>query len=105
MKQPTTIVVSIGRNVGDEPMRDDRWDEFREEAIDVVCRYGVVVFSGTGTGIDPGTTIIEQSFTLVATLTTNITGLYRELAELAWAFGQESIALTTGNTAFPGSEA
>lgn len=103
-RTPTTIVVSIGRNVGTEPMRDEQWNDFRESLIDIVGNYARIVFSGTGTGIDPGTNITESSFTLVGTLTTNITGLYHELATLAYAFGQESIALTTGNTAFPGSE-
>lgn len=97
-----TITISIGRNVGDKPMSDDRWYDFRVATLAVVERYARVVFSGMGTGRYAGA--VEESFTLVATLTRNITGLYHELGEVAHAFDQDSIALTTGKVSFPGTE-
>lgn len=100
----TTIVVSIGRNREGEPMPDEDWNDFTAATLDTVAKYGDKVFVGTGTGIDPTTQGRKVSMTVVAKLTTNITGLYHELATLAYAFGQESIALTTGRKSFPGSE-
>jgi hypothetical protein len=98
----TTVTVSIGRNVGDEPMSDERWYDFRSALLDELDLYsgGNIHFQGQGTGIYAGT--VEQSFTAVATVE-NPVGLYHTLAELAHAFDQDSIALTTGNTSFPGS--
>lgn len=99
----TTIVVSIGRNIGDEPMDAEQWLRFRGRVYDAVAlRDFVVVFEGEGTGTYEGQR--EPSFTLVATGKNNrITGLYYAMEDLASEFGQKSIALTTGNTSFPGS--
>lgn len=97
-----TIVVSIGRNVGDEPMDVEQWLRFRGATYDAIAERGfVVVFEGEGTGTYEGSR--EPSFTLVATGNGNrIADVGRALARLAREFGQESIALTTGNTSFPG---
>ena len=98
----TTVTVSIGRNVGDEPMSDERWYAFREATHEVLDARGTAIhFEGTGTGYFEGN--IEQSFTLVATVE-NVVGLYHALATLAGEFDQDSIALTTGATSFPGTK-
>ena len=99
----TTVVVGIGRNVGDEPMSDERWADFRAATADeVFFASGKLHFEGEGTGYFEGRA--ERSYTLVATVE-NPVGLYHALADLAREFNQDSIALTTGNTSFPGSEA
>ena len=106
-----TVVVSIGRNVGrpeDEArlgasLDDEQWTLFKYAVADAIFirSGGRVHFEGEGTGYFEGTS--ERSFTIVATVE-NPVGLYHDLAELAPRFGQQSIALTTGNTAFPGGE-
>lgn len=105
MTTMTTIVVSIGRNVGDEPMDAEQWLRFRGHIVDAVQeREFDIVFEGEGTGTYEGQR--EPSFTLVATgRPTKVAGLYYALDDLAREFGQDSIALTAGNTSFPGSRA
>lgn len=97
----TTVTVSIGRNVGDEPMSQDRFDSFRDATWTTLEGHGAVIhFVGTGTGYWDGGT--EQSITFVASIE-NVAGLYRALELLAFNFDQDAIALTTGTTSFPGS--
>ena len=108
----TTVTVSIGRNIGrtfdfpssyevGDALNDAMWAKFKSEVTDLLAFDGGIHFLGEGVGYFEGDT--EQSYTVVATVD-NPVGLYHRLADLAPLFGQESIALTTGSTSFPGSE-
>jgi len=100
-----TVVVSIGRNVGDsdETLSDQDWHDFRFKSRTLVMNRGFdVVFVGDGFG--DYATRQEQSYTVIGAGDGNAVGLYHSLAALAREYRQDSIALTTGQTAFPGSE-
>jgi hypothetical protein len=101
-------VVSIGRNIADEEtvrVRPDRlsdrdWQAFITETLDVARTFGDVYFGGEGDGVyqdEP-----EEAFTVVFedVDTLERAALVASLAELASRYGQESIALTTGETEF-----
>lgn len=109
-----TITVSIGRNIGTArgqtnpgtPLSDDLWASYMGEVTNIILRHGFdIVFSGVGTGVDPGTQEREESFTLVAIPREGhgTMGLYRALERLAADYLQDSIALTAGQTSFPGT--
>lgn len=97
-----SVVVSIGRNIGDDPMRDDDWKTFKAEVYDVVAEFSPVVFYGQGIGIYKDTA--EDSYTVIAEVN-NLSGwarLHDRLAKLAKQYGQDSIAITLGDTEFIG---
>lgn len=110
-----TVVVSIGRNVsrdtGDpegiitEPMPDGDWEDFMFD-LNTELPYPVV-FSGRGVGTDStaDTLTAEESYTLILADVSDeiIATLPARLAALARAYGQECVALTVGETTFPGS--
>lgn len=114
----TTVVVSIGRNNGtvnplpqpEDALNDQAWELFRSEVAHAVISAGVeVVFDGVGTGRYEGET--EQAYTLIGTITSLtvpwaewLDDLERTLGLLAYRYGQDSIALTTGPTRFAGAK-
>lgn len=103
----TSTVVSIGRNVGDQPLSTAEWTRFKSQALEEVrfaaaLKGGQVVFHGEGQGQwagEDGVTVFEGSFTVVAAGPVDTDLLAETLAVLAWEFGQEAIAVTTGETA------
>ena len=99
----TTVVVSIGRNRGDQPMHDTEWAIFRSlVSDDVVHHAGQVFFAGEGRGYGEWGT--EDAFTLVGGATDRgaRANLEHDLGLLAKSFGQEAIAVTYGNAQFVG---
>lgn len=97
----TTLVVSIGRNRGSEPMNSDDWQSFRLLVLDDLRLFGTIVFSGTGIGYWDGA--YEESATFVLTLAETSTGtdmaqLHAFLADDARDYGQVAVAVTTGTT-------
>ena len=99
----STVTVSAGRNIGDTPMGDIMWEAFTTEIVTTVEATGhTVLFEGTGKGVWEGT--VEQAFTIVAT-TDDVADtdlLTRWLAVTAHVYGQEAIAVTTGDTILAG---
>jgi len=102
-----TVVISIGRNIGDEPMSTYSWDGFRGAVRALVDAYaGPVVFAGTGEGIYDG--LEEEAFTVIGAESTENIGtrakdlqtLKSELRSLAGDYRQDSIAWTRGTTLF-----
>lgn len=94
------IVVSAGRNVGDEPMSAERWAAFR---LSICALFPHRIFTGTGIGEYEGAR--EESFTVVAPFTPGdwamsaspelyVRYVRAHLANLAKEYGQECIALT-----------
>lgn len=102
-------VISIGRNVGEEPMHASTWDAFTSDVFDAAERFGAVVFYGQGTGVYEGA--VEDSYTIVIDDSEakhnprtggkySVDALRAELRDLATQYGQEAIALTRGETEF-----
>jgi len=115
------VYVSIGRNVGDQPMNAERWEAFRNETRRVVDTLaGPWVTSATGTGRFAGT--LEETYVVVSDGSRLDQGfnpvgedddgeplgwwevrtrdLYAALGTLAAQYGQESIAVTIGEPEF-----
>ncbi len=110
-----TTVVSIGRNVGGEPMSPGRWRAFRHETQYAVERYtGPVVFSGEGIGSwtttdGEGNEVreTEQAATIIGAgdpTAGEISDLRHHLAILAAEYRQEAIAAVSGVTTFVGPD-
>ena len=114
----TTLIVSIGRNMGTaNPLPGSRrelgegeWSAFKDEVTATLTGMGgVVVFHGEGVGLYEGER--ERAYTIIMTVKTyNMTPelpwslwldkLANSLGLLAYRYGQDSIAVTTGNTWF-----
>lgn len=112
--QPLSIIISIGRNVGSEPMSDEAWEAFKAEVLNRAthpllweskgpdytgCTYGVGIWEG----------VEEQTMVcnVVGTSwfdTLNATGaLSRTLGKLATKYNQDAIALTVGRPTMVGA--
>jgi hypothetical protein len=99
-----TTIVSIGRNfhATGEPMSINLWNDFQgyvRRAMLNAC--GSVYFHGTGSGIYEGAA--EESYTVIAddpATTWQDLKLRQTLRDLARIFGQDSIAVTYGETEF-----
>lgn len=83
------VIVSIGRNVGDEPMSNERWIDFK---LSVCSLFPQRIFTGTGIGEYEGTK--EESFSVIAPAPTEVWFLRGVLRALAREYGQECIALS-----------
>lgn len=92
--------VSIGRNIGGEPMGEDRWASFKAETVDAVERHaGPVVTVAEGTGRYEGQ--VETTFVVVGAGTgERRTPLEFELQALAWAYEQDAIAVSEAEPVF-----
>lgn len=97
-----TAVVGIGRNIGERPMAREVWSRFRRQVEGALYNLGFTVyFAGVGEGVFEGNE--EQSATFVAGGSlADVPRLRLSLHTLARSFGQESIALTVGETEFVG---
>lgn len=97
------VIVSIGRNVKNQPMANEEWDVFKAMTKNCVyLRCPDIYFIGEGKGYYAGQT--EDSFTIIGGLheDANVSNLKRELAQLARGFGQECIAVTVADPEFVG---
>ena len=105
-----TFVVSIGRAVGGGPeeLSEEAWTEYIVQTFDTTCAHAHnVYFRGTGLGTNPYATppSEEDAYTIVGDIFAyNVGDLHDALAALAPRFEQRSIALTIGDTRFPGEE-
>lgn len=93
----TSTVVSVGRNIGSEPMSDSDWLGFRIELEQCLEPFGIL-FAGTGQGSWDGSG--EQSHTVIchALAEDEVGQVTSWLADLARSYGQEAIAFTVGAT-------
>lgn len=90
--------VSIGRNVGDEPMSAEMWRDFRTAVEAAVTRFaGPLVSATTGTGWYQG--VSEETAVYVGAADESYR-LIDALDVLRTRFGQESIAVTWGVVRF-----
>lgn len=97
--EPTsTVTVSIGRNIGKEPMDSVTWRRFKNLTREAL-RHGELVFEGDGEGVYEGS--VEMSATFVAAMPDYWLPLLRnELGTLRRSFDQDAIALTVGTVEF-----
>ncbi len=106
------VIISIGRNIGNEPMDDSRWASFCLKTHEIAQRHCThIYFSGQGAGVFEG--VVEESFTVIGEFVsntdivpglTNSTDIVDELGRLAKAYGQEAIAVTFGTPIFAGAK-
>lgn len=89
---PVTVYVSIGRNIGETPMPDDRWAAFQDDVWDALIDLGTVFTLAEGDGIYDGR--VERSAVAVAEVDeADLPYLRDRLAVLAGRYQQECIAL------------
>jgi len=91
-----TVMVSIGRNVGNTPLSDRDWTFFQNDVADVIRREGEMPEIHTGRGL--WAMVWEDSVHLTVYrefVTEGMRYAYREgLSRLASHYGQDAIALT-----------
>lgn len=95
-----TVTVSLGRNIGNNPMTSAQWQRFTRLAKLAVAQHSLAThYVGVGSGIYDG--MREESLTVVATVRVQrLKSLRDALRTLAVRFSQDSIALTVGTTEF-----
>lgn len=82
--------VSIGRNIGGEPMSEDRWAAFKAETVEAVERHaGPVVTVAEGVGMYEGT---REGTLVVVGASYGGHALEVELGRLAARYEQDAIA-------------
>jgi hypothetical protein len=100
------ISVAIGRNVGNEPMSDIDWLDFRSETVETAERYGWVV-NVRELGESRYAYTREESYRFWAKNNnyhaSDILDLRRDLSDLARKYGQWGIALTYATTEIIGA--
>lgn len=95
----SNVTVTIGRNIGDEPMSRDSWAQFRADVID---HLGALLkpaesFVYHGQGEWEGVTEDSTAILLVATgYTARDTDVERILSVLADTYSQDAIAWSYG---------
>jgi hypothetical protein len=96
-----TVTVTIGRNVGSEPMPAPRWEEFRSGIRQTLANLLCPDFSASYDGTGEWDGVAEDSTLFVASgITREVTSTYLRavLAQYADEYDQDAIALTVGTT-------
>lgn len=98
-----TVTVTIGRNVGENPMTDGPWAEFKFEARSLLVAVGGTLYVDGAEHVGEWDGIREDNCTYVAALTNvprdALTRAYRRLAR---KYKQDAIAVTYGETVLAG---
>lgn len=103
-----TVTVTIGRNVGDEPMSGKEWHKFKTAVRTTLSSLGGTVYVNGAEAYDSvwvsGTgNVRETSATYVADVT-DVHNVRIVLAYLAGRYQQDAIALTIGETELIGAD-
>lgn len=96
------LIIAIGRNVGDEPMDERSWLGFQANVRKVAHRTAgpvVAEVSGVSTSDEWGDEDAAW-FAVVAPDGHDLSEFRARLRVLATAYGQDSIAVTSGTTEF-----
>ncbi len=88
------ISIAIGRNVGDEPMSDDQWNNYRHQLTRIITiRRGTIEVSESGVATYGD--LLEEHRRIWAKVDDNdILDIRRALRELAGENGQWGVALS-----------
>lgn len=98
-----SVVVNIGRNIGNTPMPAEVWEDFRTEVLRTALNLnGDIYAQGTIEGIWEGKT--EEAFTVQFTIPDNVDAwvIERAFALLGVEYQQDAIAVLIGEPAFVG---
>lgn len=99
MSDIVTVTISIGRNIGDEPMGDYQWEEYRNAISGYLARFADTVYVDGAHSRGEWDGIPEDSATWVAAVPVgNVNGLRASLVLDCWTYDQDAIALTIGET-------
>jgi hypothetical protein len=94
-----TITVSIGRNVGDEPMAAHKWSAFRAAVRNTILDNMGEIFVDGATSRGAWEGVSETSATWVAAIEPwQVPYLEVEFSRFCRDFSQDAIALTVGDT-------
>ena len=102
-----TVQITIGRNIGDNPMSYCEWDSFcssLQHAVSVACNLsGQILFTGEGRGSwtdENGHRTHEDAFHIIAIIETGRKAyLKNKLSEFVRDYEQEAIACTFADAA------
>ena len=91
-----TVMVSVGRNIGNVPMSDKDWTTFVNRVADAIRRANESPEIHFGHGVWDGIREESAHITVYRNTDTEIprTMIYERLRYLAKYFGQDAIALT-----------
>ena len=104
MTDTTTITISIGRNIGSEPMIGWEWDAFRDGIRSALADLGATVYVDAAASVGEWDGIAEQSATWVAEIDADhVQYVPTYLTALCAQFNQDAIALTAGTTTLVGA--
>ena len=89
-----TIVISAGRNVGNEPMSAQEWELLHINIEETLDASHVIYYTKRAIGAGDYEGMKEESVTYVVEIhETHLSDIMRGLSKLAGLFKQESIAL------------
>lgn len=99
MTERHTYWISIGRNVGPDPMSDTRWSQFRSDVHQSAAYFGDIITTVQGESAWHGQT--EETYLVLVAVKydSNVDGLRGVLATIAKQYRQEAIGFVGG----PGS--
>jgi hypothetical protein len=104
------LTITIGRNVGNVPMPEDRWARFVEDTLATVRRHGYeVVVRNFGEGTwqaSDGEVVTEENFIVVGiaedfawpSAERRQDAIRHEVRHLAYVYGQDAIAIGFGTS-------
>lgn len=99
-----TVTVTIGRNVGDTPMSPERWATFKNQVAWDVNISSRVVHVKRAASVGQWNGVSEDSATWVCECNdAGIAELVDRMARRAYAFEQDAIAVTVGETTLVGA--
>ena len=89
-----TVMVSIGRNVGPNPLSSRDWSRFLNDASDVIRNQGESPEFHYGTGMWDGIREESAHITVYRDVRPDDYAIRQGLSRLARHYGQDAIALT-----------
>lgn len=102
-----SVMVTIGRNVGNVPMSDETWDSFQNDVSAAlyanVANDDSWLETSTGWGEWDGVRETNARLALLAADTSHVDTLRATLATLAAKYGQDAVALAIGESELVGA--
>lgn len=92
------VQVNIGRNVDNEPMSAELWNDFVTAVADAIADCSGIKFIETHLGVGYWESVMEDSCHVSALATfVNVDTLREQLGYVAAEFGQDAVALIVGS--------